>query len=445
MVQTEVKKLGENEHEVEVKLPQSEYDRVYAEEKSKLAGQVKLPGFRPGKTPSHVIDKQFGPKIHEDTVSQLLQQHYVAAIEASGLTPALQPELSLPKVQPDDAFVFTLKVSSWPEVELTDLSKLKKVEETEVTVDDEDIQGVLERLYKSQVSYEIKDDRAAENGDQLHIDFEGFLGDEAFDGGKGEDVPLVLGEGRFIPGFEEQLIGKKAGDTCTVEVTFPEDYQAPNLAGQAARFETTVKSVGEAVKAKDDETLAKMLNFDDAKAMMEDIRQGLAKEAEQAGKSATRDSALDALVAAHPMTLPEGLIAEDMKATTARVIQNMKQQGMEATDEMLQDEAFKAEVRARSERGLKLSVLLQSVRKDFDISLTDEEIDAGVDEMVATYPENMRDDYAKYIRDNQEQMGALKDRILEQKCIDHVVSQAKTKKVKKTLAAWQKEQDKAIS
>ncbi len=444
MIQTDVKKLADNEHEVEVRLPKSEYDRVYAQEKAKLGSQVKLPGFRPGKTPSHVIDKQFGPKIHEDTVSQLLQEHYVGAIESSGLTPALQPELSLPKIQPDDAFVFTLKVSSWPEVKLTDLSKLK-VEETEVTVDDKDIAGVLERLYKSQVSYEIKEDRAAETGDQLHIDFEGFIGDEAFDGGKGEDVPLVLGEGRFIPGFEDQLIGKKAGDACTVEVTFPENYQAPNLAGKEARFETTVKSVGEAVKAKDDEDLAKMLNFDDAKAMMEDIKQGLKKEAEQAGKQVTRDSALDALIKAHDMTFPEGLIAEDMKATTARVVQNMQQQGMEANDEMLQDEAFKAEVRARSIRGLNLSVLLQSVRKDFDVSLTDEEIDAGVDEMVTAYPENMRDDYAKYIRDNQEQMGALKDRILEQKCIDHVVSQAKVKKVKKTLAAWQEEQDKAIS
>ncbi len=444
MIQTEVKKLGENEYEVEVRLPKSEYDRIYAQEKAKLAANVKLPGFRPGKTPPHVIEKQFGPKIHEDTVSQLLQDHYVAAIESSGLTPAIQPELSLPKVQPDDYFSFSLKVSSWPEVELADLSKLK-FDEVEVTVDDNDVQAVLERLYKSQVRYEEKEGKAAEKGDQLHIDFEGFIGDEAFDGGKGEDVALVLGEGRFIPGFEDQLIGKKAGDTCTIEVTFPEDYQAPNLAGKPARFETTVKSVAEAVKAENDEELAKMLNFDSAEAMLEDIKKGLEKEAEQAGKSATRDAALDALLQAHELHFPEALIAEDMKATTARVVQNMKQQGMEATEDMLQDEAFLQEVRTRSERGLALSAVLQAVRNKFDISLTDEEIDAGVDEVVAAYPENMREDYARFIRENQEQMGALKDRLLEQKCIDHVVGQAKTKKVKKTLAAWQEEQDKAIS
>ncbi|MDQ7002894.1 MAG: trigger factor [Ghiorsea sp.] len=444
MIQTEVKKLGENEHEVEVSLPKSEYDKVYATERSKLMGQVKLPGFRQGKTPSHVIDKQFGPKIHEDTVSQLLQQHYVAAIESSGLTPALQPELSLPKVQPDDQFVFTLKVDTWPEVALTDLSKLT-IEATEVSVNDEDVKGVLERLYKSQVKHETSEDRAAETGDQLHIDFEGFIDDEAFDGGKGEDVALVLGEDRFIPGFEDQLMGKKAGDTCMVTVTFPEDYQAPNLAGKEARFETTVKSVGAAIAAKDDAELAALLNFADAEAMLKDVREGLDKEAANAAKGATHDSALKALLEAHPMTLPEGLVAEDMKATTARVVQNMKQQGMDASEDMLGDEAFRQEVRERSERGLKLSVLLQNIRKDFDVTLPDEDIDAGVDEMVFSYPENMRDDYAKYIRDNQEQMGALKDRLLEQKCIEYVVSQANVKKVEKTLTAWQAEQDKAQS
>jgi len=442
MIQTEVKKLGENEHEVEVKLPKAEYDNVYASERNKLISQVKLPGFRQGKTPLNVVDKQFGAKIHEDTVSALLQRHYVAAIESSGLTPALQPELSLPAVQPDDGFVFTLKVDTWPEIDLTDLSKLK-IETTTVSVDDSDVKGVLERLYKSQVRYEVADDRPAEQGDQLHINFEGFIADEAFEGGKGENVALVLGEGRFIPGFEEQLIGKKAGDSCVVEVTFPEDYQATNLAGQAARFETTVKSVGASVPAKDDAELAEMLNFADVDAMMEDIRSGLNKEAENAGKGATGDSALNALLDAHQMTLPESLIAEDMKATTARVIQNMKQQGMEAPDTMLEDEAFRSEVRARSDRGLKLSVLLQSVRKEFDVTLTDEEVDLGVDEMVTSYPENMRDDYAKFIRENQEQMGALKDRLLEQKCVAYVVSQAKSTKVSKTLAEWQAAQEQA--
>ncbi|MDQ6989769.1 MAG: trigger factor [Mariprofundaceae bacterium] len=444
MIQTEIKQLGDNEHEVEVRLPKAEYERIHAAEVQKLMGQVKLPGFRQGKTPNHVIQKQFGPKIHEDTVSALLQQHYVGAIESSGLTPALQPELSLPPVQPDDAFVFLLKVATWPEVKLNKVSKLK-FEQTEVTVGDDDVQSVLERLYKSQVSYEVISDRAAEKGDQLHVDFEGFIADEAFEGGKGENVALVLGEGRFIPGFEEQLMGKKADESCVVEVSFPEDYQAANLAGKAARFETTVKSVGEAKKASNDEELAKLLNFDDVAALMADVRQGLDKEAVKAAQTGTRDAALNALLEANPMRLAASLVAEDVKSTTARVVQNMKQQGMEATSEMFADEAFKTEVRERSERGLKLSVLIQALREEAGLELADEDVDVAVDAMVAEYPENMRDDYAKYIRDNQEQLGAIKDRLLEQKCIDYLAEQAKVSTVSKTLSQWQAEQDKVTA
>ncbi len=442
MIQTEVKPLGHNEHEVEVRLPKSEYERIYAEEAKKLMTQVKLPGFRQGKTPAHVIQKQFGSKIHEDTVSALLQQHYVAAIESSGLTPAVQPELSMPLEQPDDAFVFTLNVAIWPEVTLSKLSKLE-FEQVEVTVDDADVQGVLERLYQSQVSYVVVEERAAIKGDQLHIDFEGFIDDEAFDGGKGENVALVLGEGRFIPGFEEQLLGKKADESCVVEVSFPDDYQAENLAGKAARFETKIISVGEAKKANDDAELAQLLNFDDVDAMMLDMRQGLDKEALKAGKDTNRDAALNALLEAHVMDLPASLVAEDVKTTTARVVQNMKQQGMDPAPEMFEDEAFRAEIRGRSERGLKLSVLIQALRVESALVLEDEEVDVAVDEMVASYPDTMRDDYAKYIRENKEQMGALKDRLLEQKCIDYLVGEAKVSKVTKTLPQWQAEQDKA--
>lgn len=440
MIQTEVKTLGENEHEVRVSLPKSEYEKIYAQEASKIVAQVKLPGFRQGKTPAHVIQKQFGHRIHEDTVSALLQKHYVAAIESSGLMPAIQPELSLPAVQPDATFEFILKVDTWPTLELGDVAKLK-FEQTTVTVEDSDVASVLERLYKSQVCYELNEKQAAEIGNQLHIDFEGFIGDEAFAGGKGSDVPLVLGEGRFIPGFEDQLIGKKAGDACVINVTFPEDYQAANLAGKEARFETTIQSVGIANPAKTDDELAEMLNFENGAALLEDIKKSLIKEASNASRGATHDAALHALLEANPMTIPEGLIAEEVKATTARVVQNMKQQGMDATSEMLEDEGFKAEVRERAVGGLKLSVLLQKVRADFDISLTDEEVDAGVDEMVASYPENMRGDYAKFIRENQEQMGTLKDRLLEQKCIELVVAKAKVSEVEKALSQWQQEQD----
>ncbi|GAV19725.1 trigger factor [Mariprofundus micogutta] len=440
MIQTEVKALGSNEHQVHVTVAQGEYDRIYAAQMNKLVAQAKLPGFRPGKTPTHVIKKQFGAKLHEDTVSELIQSHYVAAIESSGLNPAVQPMLDIPATQPSEGFEFTMKVTTMPEVKLNDLSELA-FDETTVNVEESDIDQVIERLMKSQVKFEAEAERVSENGDQLHIDFVGSIDGEEFDGGKGEDVPLVLGEGRFIPGFEEQLIGKKAGDDVTVEVSFPENYQAAHLAGKDASFATNVKSVGKPVTAENEDDLAKMVGFDDGAALRADAQNRLTEEAEQASFSTTRDAALDALIAANDMELPETLVQQDMQETTKRVLQNMKQQGVEVPDEMLKDEGFNKEIRSRSERGLKLSLLLQQVRALSDLNVEDAELDAEIDRQSQQYPEEQRDQFKTWIKSQQEQVASMKDGLLERKCVQYIVDQAKTGAVSKPLSEWQGEQE----
>ncbi len=441
MIQTEVKALGSNEHQVHVRIPRGEYDRIYAEQIQKLSRQARLPGFRPGKTPNQVIEKQFGAKLHDDTVSELIQSNYVEAIESSGLVPAVQPELDILAVQGADSFEFTMKVTTWPKVKVKSLSKLK-FDTTTVDVEASDIESVIERLQKSQVKFNIERGSKAEDGDQLHIDFVGSIDGEPFDGGKGEDVALVLGEGRFIPGFEEQLLGHVAGDDVTVEVTFPEQYQAAHLAGKHASFAVTVKSVGKPVQADNEDDLARMLGFDDAKALHADVEARLNEEAEQASFSSTREAALDALLAANDVDLPEALIAEDMRTTTQRVLENMKQQGVPADRAMFEDDAFKKEVRERSEKGLKLSILLQTVRELGDVSADDAEVDAEIDRQAQQYPEDQHEQFKAWIKGQQDQMASLRERLLERKCVEYIVSKAKTKSVSKPLSVWQAEQDK---
>lgn len=440
MIQTEVKQLANNEHLVEVFVPKDEYERVYQIQLSKLASQVKLPGFRPGKIPAHVIKQQFGAKVYDETVEALLQEHYLTAMESSGLKPAMQPELDIPLEQPESGFKFSLKVATWPVVSLSTLDKLK-FDEVEVTADDKDIDAVIERLRKSQVSYDIKATRKAKTGDQLVIDFVGFLGDEAFEGGRAEDASLVLGEGRFIPGFEEQLVGAKAGEDRTLNVTFPEDYQATHLAGQEARFEVKVKSVAAPKTTSDDEELAKLLGFETAAALREDASRRLGAEALDAAYMTTRDAAFEALLAANEVDLPNALLEADMRETTKRVAQNMKQQGVELTEEMFADEGFQEEIRKRSERGLKLSVLLQALRDDAGLEIEQADIDAEIDHLSKQYPEDQKEAFTSWIQSQQEQMAAMRDRLLEQKAVSYLASKAKTKKVKKTLSAWQKEQE----
>ncbi len=441
MIQTEVKNLGIHEYQVHVSVPQGEYDRIYTEQIQKLSRQAKLPGFRPGKTPISVIKQKFGSKLHDDTVSELLQAHYITAIESSGLNPAIQPQLDIPEVQPGEGFEFTIKVTSWPEVEVNDLSRLEFVETT-VQVDDSDIQSVIDRLMKSQVIYKQEKDSKLEKGDQAHIDFVGSIDGEEFEGGKGENVALVIGEGHFIPGFEDQLTGKSVGEDITIDVTFPDDYQAAHLAGKAASFTTVVRSVGKPETAENEDALAKILNFENETAFRTDIENRLGQEAEQASYTSTRDAALDVLLAANIIELPEALVEQDMLEVTKRVVENMKEQGVKASREMFADEAFKKEVRMRSERGLKLSLLLKSVRDKGELSIDDAEIDTEIDRQAQQYPEDQHESFKLWLKEQKEQMTSMREGLLERKCIAYIVSQAKTKAASKALSVWQQEQEK---
>jgi len=442
MIQTEVKKLGTDEHAVNVHVPQAEYDRVYAGHVSKLQAKLKLPGFRPGMTPKGMVEKQFGTKAHEDTVSELVQSHYVDAIEKSGLTPAIQPELELPAVQPATGFQFTLKVVTWPEVKLNKLSKLS-ITETSVEVTDPDIQSVVDRLMGSQVRYEAEKGRKAEKDDELTVDFAGFVDNEPFEGGRGEDVKLVLGSDQFIPGFEDQLEGVKAGEERSIDVNFPADYQHKPLAGKAARFEVQVKSVGAPVQASDEDELAGMLNFDGSKALRDDIRSRLTSEAEQAGFEATRDAAFDALLKANDVHVPEMMIEQDMQQTRSRVLKSMREQGMEASPEMFDAPEHRDELHKRSSRALAISLLLNAVREANEIEVSDDDVEAELDLQAKQYPEDQHNAFKSWMHSQNEKMAGLRDKLLEKKCVVCIIEQAKTKPVRMSLEEWQKKRDAA--
>jgi len=440
MIQTEVKELGAHEYQVHVSVPQGEYDRIYSEQIQKLTRQAKLPGFRPGKASIEVIRQKFGTQLHDDTVSELLQTHYIKAMESSGLNPAIQPELDIPQVQGEQGFEFTIKVTTWPKVKVDDFSKLSFVETT-VEVDSSDIESVIGRLMESQVTYRLENESKLEQGDQVHIDFVGSIDGDEFEGGKGENVALVIGEGRFIPGFEDQLIGKAGGEDVTIEVTFPDDYQAAHLAGKAASFATVIRSVGKPERAEDEDALAKMLNFEDGAAFRADIENRIGLEAEQASYTSTREAALDALLAAHAIELPEALLEQDMLETTKRVVENMKQQGVEAKQEMFADEAFREEVRKRSERGLKLSLLLQSVRETGGLSVDAAEIDAEIDRQAQQYPEDQHEQFKSWLKSQEKEMASMREGLLERKCVAYIVSRATTTAAAKALSVWQQEQE----
>lgn len=442
MIQTEIKKLGTDEHAVNVQVPQAEYDRVYTNHIGKLQSNIKMPGFRPGKMPKGMVEKKFGAKVHEDTVSELVRNYYAEAIEKSGLTPAIQPELELPAIQPATGFQFTLKVVTWPEVQLSELSQLSMTE-TRVDVTDADIQSAVDQLMESQVRFEAEYGREAEAGDELTIDFIGFVDGEVFEGGRGEDVKLVLGSGQFIPGFEGQLEGVKAGEERSLDVSFPDGYQHKHLAGKAARFEVHVKTVGAAVKASSEEELASMSDFEDVDALRGEIRSRLTSEAEQAQSESNRESALNALFTANDVHVPEMMIREDMQQTRKRVLQSMRGQGMEVNSDVFDAPEQQDELRKRSARTLAIALLLNAVRETHGIVVSDEDMEVELEQQAKHHPDDQHDSFKRWMRGEKEQMAGLRDKLLEKKCVACIMEQAKIEQARMGLDEWRKKQDSA--
>ncbi len=439
MIQTEITSRGANEHDIHVRVPRGEYDRVYATELQKIATKARLPGFRPGKTPAHVIAQKFSAQLIEDTATALVQEHYIEALEKSGLTPAIQPEIDMDGQADAQGFAFTIKVVTWPQPELKKLARLS-VTRTQITVSDTDVQGVMDRLMTSQVRYDVAADAVAADGDEVHVDYTGYLGDEPFEGGSAENARVVIGSGQLLADLEQGLVGVRAGDERSIEVSFPEDYGHTGLAGKTTRFEVVVRQVGKAVRAGNEEELAGMMGFDSVDALREDIRTRLHHEAEDAAYEATRQAIFDALLAANEVDIPEAMIRRDMGEMQKRMVKDMQAQGMEVPPEMFADAKLVERMRSTSEENLKIAVLLQAVRRAGDIDIGDDDINAEIERLATEYPETQREQFVTWIRGNKAQMDALRDRLLEKKVVEFIISQAKVKNVSKSLDEWQAEQ-----
>ncbi|MDQ6964824.1 MAG: trigger factor, partial [Mariprofundales bacterium] len=420
MVKTEVKSLGAYEHEVHATLPQEEYDRVYRERLAQMRQQVRLPGFRPGKTPVHVIKKQFGGELHHQVTEELVRTHYATVVERSGLIPAVQPELGFPAVTPSSGFSFTLRVTTWPTVEL-DLPSTE-VEKLEVTVEEGDIQDVVDRMMKNNCKFVEDADRAAQDDDELIIDFVGSVDGENFDGGTADGVRLILGEGRFIEGFEEQLRGAKAGDEVTLHVRFPDDYTAPHLAGKDAQFVVKVQQVGRSESLETEEELAEKVGFESGDAIRRDVRKRLESEAKKVCDDANRDAVIAAILAKDTPGLPEALVQDQIRFNVQRLRQQLKERDMPLDEEFFDDE-MKQKMRESAERTILAGVVISALMSSGDLKVDEDDLQAELEEMVASYPEEERVAAIVNIRSDKEQMARIEERLVERGCIDYALMQ----------------------
>ena len=388
-----------------------------------LSQELKIPGFRPGKIPISVVKKNVSQEeLQSHLMGDAVNRAVPEALELESLQALDRPEVSVKKFVPNETLEFTLEVEVLPQVSLGDYKNLK-VTRPKVTVTKKDVDEVIERMRQGFASKkEVK--RAAKNGDELIIDFKGFdKKGEAFAGGESQDYPLTLGSNTFIPGFEEELIGKKTGDKTDVNITFPKEYHAAHLAGEKVKFEVNIKQVKEVVLPKvDDELAAKCGPFTSVEDLRKDIEKEIKAQREHEATEKLKDQLVEQLVKASKPLTPEVLIKDQMKNIELDFVQNLAARGMNL-DQYLKEKDWtkedweKKDLLEAATRRVQSALVLSELSKQEKIQITQDELDARHQELLEQYPDpNMR-----LQLDTPEARADLSNRVLTEKTLDRLI------------------------
>ncbi|WP_375690984.1 trigger factor [Pseudooceanicola sp. LIPI14-2-Ac024] len=400
-------------------------DELAAKVDEKLAEaqpEIEMKGFRKGKVPMALLKKQFGQRLIGEAMQEAIDGAMNKHFEDSGDRPALQPNVQMKDgdnwKEGDDVVVdMTYEaLPAIPEVELGDI----EIEKLVVKADEASVTEALENLAENAQNFETKKGKAAD-GDQVVFDFVGKVDGEAFEGGSAEDYPLVLGSGQFIPGFEEQLVGVKAGEEKAVTVTFPEEYQAANLAGKEATFDCTVKEVKKPVKAELDDELAKKYGAEDLDALKAQITERLEAEYSQASRAVMKRALLDKLDAKVSFDLPPSLVEAEAGQIAHQLYheENPDDHGHDHGEIKPTDEHNKL-----AERRVRLGLLLAALGQKAEVEVTDAEMTQAVLNQARQYPGQERQ-FFEFVQNNPQMQQQLRAPIFEDKVIDYVVELAK--------------------
>ena len=407
--------------EYHVTIPKDHLNERLDTKLNEIKGQVHLKGFRPGKAPVSFLKKMYGQSLMGELIQEEMQAAEAKALE--GVQPAMQPH---PHIEDDDVqaamkgerdLEYDIHVEVLPEFEPADLEGLK-LERMVAEVDDAEVDEELQKLAEQNRSFDDKDG-AAEEGDRVLIDFLGKLDGEPFDGGRGEDQALELGSGQFIPGFEDQLIGVKAGDEKTIEVTFPEDYQAESLAGKDATFDVTVKQVLAPGEAKVDDDMAKNLGLDDLDALKARVRESIEGRYKGQSRLHMKRRLLDVLDDKHDFDLPPGMV----KAEFEQIWQQVQSSELDDEDKNKSEDELKEEYRKIAERRVRLGLVLAEIGKRAKVDVPQEDMTRALQMQAMQYGMPVQQ-LAKIYQERPELLAQLRAPLFEDKVVDHIIEKA---------------------
>lgn len=394
-------------------------DRIENEVNKRLqqtAKRARVDGFRPGKVPMSVIRKRFGASAHQEVIGEVIQSSFYEAIMQEKLNPAGAPSVEPKSMEAGKDFEYVATFEVYPEVTLAGFEAIS-VERPESEVTEADVDTMLETLRKQNTRFEAVE-RAAENGDQVTIDFVGKIDGEAFQGGTANGTTLVLGSGRMIPGFEEGLVGAKAGDSLTLNVTFPEDYQNLDLAGKAAEFETTVQAVAApALPELNDEFFAQFgVNEGGLEGFRAEVRKNMERELRQAIKTKVKGQVMDGLLKTNTVEVPKALISNEIDRLREQAVQQFGGANIQASQ--LPAELFEEQAKRRVSLGL----IVAEVVKQNDIKPDNDRVRAMVEELASAYQEP--EQVINWYYQNEQQLGEIQSVVLEEQVVDTVLQKA---------------------
>ena len=440
----QVEKLEKNMAKLTIEVSAEDLDKAMEKAYQKQKSRISLPGFRKGKAPRKMIESMYGKGVFmEDAVNSLVPQEYTKALGECDLEIVSQPEINVTQMEPGKALIFTADVAVKPEVTLGDYKGVE-VPKSEIAVTDEEVDAEVKKEQDKNARTVAVEDRAAANGDITTIDFEGFVDGVAFEGGKGENHPLEIGSHSFIDTFEDQLVGKNAGDEVEVNVTFPEKYQAADLAGKPAMFKVKVHEVKcKELPELNDEFAQDVSEFDTLEEYKADVKKHLEVEKENEAKKTKEDEAIQKIIDKSTMEIPEAMIETQCENMVNEFAQRLAQSGLSMEQYMqfsgLTLDKLKEQVRPEAETRIKSSLVLEQIAKDEKIEITDEELDAEIEKMAAQY--GMEADKLKeYIGDNEKE--SMKRDLAVTKAVDLIMENVKERakaKSKKEKEAEEKE------
>ncbi len=438
----QVEKLEKNMAKLTVEVPAEKVEKALQAAYMKEKNKISIPGFRKGKVPRAMIEKMYGAAVfYEEAANILIQDNYAAAMEESKEDIVSRPTIDVVQIEAGKPFIFTAEVAVRPEVTL---GKYKGVQVTKIdtTVTDEEVEAALEKEQQKNSRTVTVTDRPVANGDTAVIDFEGFVDGVAFEGGKGENHPLEIGSHSFIDTFEDQLVGHNTGDEVEVNVTFPEKYQAADLAGKPAVFKVKINEIKtKELPELNDEFASEVSEFDTLAEYKEDLRKHLEVEKENEAKRTKEDEALKKIIDKSTMELPEAMIETQCENMINEFAQRIAQSGLSMEQYMqfsgMTIDGLKEQVRPEAETRIKSSLVLEQIAKDENIEVSEDEINAEIEKMAAQY--GMEADKLKeYLGDAEKE--SIKRDLAVTKAVDLIMenvkerAKAKTKKEKEAEA-----------